>query len=436
MGKIRDTFGQVCAVIGCQWGDEGKGKIIDLFADEYDIIVRATGGANAGHSIYYEKKTRGKHRVYEKFVFHLIPSGMLHPKKLCVIGNGMVIHFPTLFEEIEVLKRHGVKVEGRLFISLRAHIVFEYHKILDRLQEEQKGMAKIGTTGRGIGPAYAEKTNRTGIRVADLQDFELFKRKFLHHVKLMQEMYNLEYDPREELNFFKTHRAKILRYAVDTASFLNEAYQKGKSILLEGANGTLLDIDHGTYPYVTSSNASIGGLMTGSGLPPTAIKSVIGIMKAYTTRVGGGPFPTELKDRLGDQLREQGDEYGATTGRPRRCGWFDAFAARYSAMINGITAVNLTKLDVLTGFPKLLIGTHYYLGRKKLSHFPSSIEDLERCRVEYLELPGWNEELGHITRFSDLPRNCQRYVETIEKLIGAPIRFLGTGLTRKHMIER
>lgn len=436
MGTLGKQLGQVCAVVGGQWGDEGKGKLIDILADSYDIIVRATGGANAGHSIYFEKKRASRHVAYEKFVFHLIPSGMFHPKKICVIGNGMVIHFPTLFEEIEVLKSHGVKVEGRLLISPRAHIVFEYHKILDHLQEEQKGGARIGTTGRGIGPAYAEKTNRTGIRVCDLVDFDLFQKKFLHHVELLKTMYNLEYKPKEEIEFFKAHRTKILSYTRDVASYLHEAHKNRKSILLEGANGTLLDIDHGTYPYVTSSNASIGGLITGSGIPPTSLKSVIGIMKAYTTRVGGGPFPTELRDRVGDQLREQGDEYGATTGRPRRCGWFDAVVARYSAMINGFTVLNLTKLDVLTGFEKLRIGTRYLFGTKKVETFPACVEDLDRCRVEYIELPGWKEELASVKQFKGLPKNCQRYILTLEKQVGVPVRFIGTGLTRKHMIMR
>lgn len=434
--SIQKALGKVCAVVGGQWGDEGKGKLIDILADDYDVIVRATGGANAGHSIYIDKKKSGKHVAYEKVVFHLVPSGMFHPKKICVMGNGMVIHFPTLFDEVECLKKHGVKIAGRLFLSPRAHIVFEYHKILDRLQEEQKGASKIGTTGRGIGPAYSEKTNRTGIRVCDLGNFDEFKKKFLHHVELLKTMYRVEYDPKEEIEFFKKNRTKILSLVTDTTTWFNDARKRGKSILLEGANGTLLDIDHGTYPFVTSSNASVAGLIAGCGIPPRALTSVVGIMKAYTTRVGMGPFPTELEDRLGEQLREQGDEYGSTTGRPRRCGWFDAVIARYSTMINGFTAINLTKLDVLTGLPVLRIGVSYHVGNKKLTEFPASTDTLEKCRVKYLELPGWKEDLVHASTLKDLPKNCQRYVLTLEKLIGVPIRFIGTGLTRKHLILR
>lgn len=427
---------KVCAVVGGQWGDEGKGKLIDILADEYDIIVRSTGGANAGHSIYFEKKRGGKHVAYEKVVFHLIPSGMFHPKKICVMGNGMVIHFPTLFEEISVLQKNNVKVDGRLFLSPRAHIVFEYHKILDHLQEERRKSLRVGTTKRGIGPAYTDKASRTGIRIEELADFDAFQKHYLENVEMLKQLYEIEYDTKSELQFFKQHQKTILRFLRDTTFFLNESLKKGKSILLEGANGTLLDLDHGTYPFVTSSNASIGGLISGCGIPPSAVKSVIGIMKAYVTRVGEGPFPTELHDRLGEKIREQGDEYGSTTGRPRRCGWFDMVAAKYSAMINGMTTINLTKLDVLTGISPLKIGVAYHLRGKKLTSFPISTKDLTDLKPEYLELPGWTEEINHATRFSKLPKNCQKYILTIEKLIGVPIRFIGTGLTRKHMITR
>lgn len=423
MGKLRKKFGNVAAILGAQWGDEGKGKLIDIFAGEYDVVVRGTGGANAGHTIYPEK---GK-----KVVFHLVPSGIFHPKNVAVLGNGMVIHFPTLFEEMEVLKKFHVKTKGRILISGNAHIVFEYHKKIDQILEEMKGGAKVGTTGRGIGPAYTDKIMRIGIRVSELENFKKFEEHFLTNLKLFQKMYGFHYDPSHELAWFKRHHNEIGEMLCDTNMFLGEVLEKKKSILLEGANGTHLDIDHGTYPYVTSSNATIGGLVTGTGIAPKHFKSIIGIVKAYVTRVGNGPFLTELTDSLGDQIREQGSEYGSTTGRPRRCGWFDAVIIRQSIRLNGLTSINLTKLDVLTNIPKLKICVSY---KKKNTHAFYMPPTLDGYTPEYIEMPGWVEDISKARKFSDLPKNCQKYVQKIAELIKVPIHFIGVGQTRQEMI--
>lgn len=424
----------VCAIVGGQWGDEGKGKLVDILAEQYDVIVRATGGANAGHTIYRVEGLGS--RVEKKFVFHLVPSGMFHHGKICVMGNGMVIHFPTFLEEIEVLKKAGVKIGKRLLISDRAHIVFEYHKVIDRLQEERKGASKVGTTGRGIGPAYADKTSRIGIRVGELHDFDSFSARYRKNLEMLQRMYDFSHDGEKELADLKKLSRYILPFIADTSLFLSHALQKKKKILLEGANGTLLDLDHGTYPFVTSSNASLGGIISGSGVPPAAVASAIGIMKAYVTRVGGGPFPTELKNELGEKIRKVGDEFGATTGRPRRCGWFDAVAARYSQRINGFTAINLTKVDVLTGLPQLKIGTAYAYTGKRIAEFPADLGMLADCQVEYESVPGWKEDISGARRFADLPKNCQRYIMRLEKLIGCPVKFVGTGRGREEMVWR
>lgn len=421
-------LGSVCAVIGGQWGDEGKGKLVDILSNTYDIVVRATGGANAGHTIYVGQ---------EKFVFHLVPAGMLHPGKICVMGNGMVVHLPTLLEEIEVLKSAKVKnIEKRLLLSDRAHLVFSYHKIIDQLQESLKGGNKVGTTGRGIGPAYADKISRLGIRAGELVDFTQFQIHYRQNLELMKKMYGFSYDGEAELREIK----KILRFIIplitDTSLFLNTSLQKKKLILFEGANGTLLDIDHGTFPFVTSSNASIGGIITGTGLAPRHLKSTIGIMKAYVTRVGSGPFPTELQNETGENIRKTGNEFGATTGRPRRCGWFDVVASRFAIRINGFMGINLTKVDVLNPLPHIEIGVAYRFRGKRLTEFPTDLSILEKCTVEYMRVPGWQRDIAHARRFEELPKNCKAYVKTIEKLIECPIMFIGTGQRRDQMIYR
>lgn len=419
-------LGKIIAIIGCQWGDEGKGKLVDILAEKYDLIVRATGGANAGHTIYTENK---------KIVFHLIPSGVLHAGKIGVIGNGCVIHLPTLFEEIETLKKEGVEVNGRLWISDRGHIVFEYHKKIDILLEEQKGGKKIGTTGRGIGPAYTDKMMRMGIRIGELLNFEKFQEHYLANLKIHQKMYVFEHDGGKELSELKNYAEKIKPFIAETFTLLRNARENEKSILVEGANGTLLDIDHGTFPFVTSSNAAIGGIISGTGIAPRHISNVIGIVKAYTTRVGSGPFPTELLDETGNMIREKGGEYGATTGRPRRCGWFDAVVVRYACELNGITAINLTKLDVLSGMKTLKIATGYSWNGRKLESFAQAISVIDQITIEYEEMPGWDESLDRCNSFENLPKNAQNYVKRIEKLVKTPIRFIGVGQDRKKMIN-
>lgn len=435
MSAQTKVLGNLTAVLGTQWGDEGKGKLIDILAGKFDIIARATGGANAGHTIYIpDPENPGKTK---KFVFHLVPAGMLTENKICVVGNGVAIHLPTLFEEIKILEDSGINTSDRLFISDRAHLLFEYHKAIDELQEMFKDKKKIGTTKRGIGPCYTDKARRIGLRVHDLVNIETFEAKYKENIEILQKSYGkFKYDTAHELNYYKEISARIKPMIIDGAYYLNQALDKNQKILVEGANGTLLDIDHGTYPYVTSSNASAGGIITGTGIGPRKLTSIIGIMKAYTTRVGEGPFPTELTDELGEKIRTVGGEFGATTGRPRRCGWFDAVVGKYSVMINSLTSINLTKLDVLTGLPTLKIGVSYkYLG-EYLKSFPACLDILKDVEVEYIELPGWKEDISKARKYEDLPKNAQGYVEKIEKLIGCKINFIGVGIERGDMIFR
>ncbi len=429
--NLVQTYGNVSVILGGQWGDEGKGKLIDIMAEQYDIVARATGGANAGHTVYIpdpDNKEKTK-----KFIFHLMPSGVLYPDVIGVVGNGVVVHIPTLFEEIEFLKKNGIDITGRLFISDRAHLLFDYHKVIDGIQEEMKGKKKVGTTKRGIGPAYTDKIRRNGIRAHRLLDFERFDQDFRTNVTMLQKMYGFEYDVQKEIDYYREKMADIKPLIIDTYNYLDEAYREGKKILLEGANGTLLDIDHGTYPFVTSSNASIGGAIAGSGIAPKKIDSIIGIMKAYCTRVGAGPFPTELEDESGNKIREKGGEYGSTTGRPRRCGWFDAVASKYSAQLNGMTSINLTKLDVLTGLGSLKIGTAYHYNGEKLPSFPCCINKLEQVEVDYIEMPGWDEDISGARNIADLPENARKYIEKIEELLEVPVDFVGVGVSREQM---
>ncbi|RKY67760.1 MAG: adenylosuccinate synthase, partial [Candidatus Latescibacterota bacterium] len=339
----------VIVVVGTQWGDEGKGKVIDYFARDVDIIARYQGGANAGHTVIINGK---------KFIFHLIPSGILYPDKICVIGNGVVVDPVSLFEEISLLEKNGIKVDGRLFISENAHITMPYHKLLDQIEDKFRGKGKLGTTGRGIGTTYADKYNRIGIRAVDFLDDDVFYEKLKIALELKNYLFR-EYYKEKMLNTdriykeYKPVREKMKKYVINSVLFLNEMIDKGKKILAEGAQGTFLDIDFGTYPYVTASNPISGGVCTGLGIPPTKIDKVIGVVKAYTTRVGKGPFPTEIKDFLGEKLRRLGNEYGATTGRPRRCGWFDSVIVKFAKTVNGLDEVIITKLDVLSGIEKL-----------------------------------------------------------------------------------
>jgi len=426
-------YGRITAILGAQWGDEGKGKLIDILSAEYDIVVRATGGANAGHTVYIPDAINPGQT--QKFIFHLMPSGVLYPDKIGIIGNGCVVHLPTFFEEVKLLKNNNIDVAGRVFISDRAHLVFEYHKLIDQIQEQQKGKNKVGTTGRGIGPAYMDKISRTGIRAHELKDFERFSIHLRKNVQTLQQIYpELDFDVETEIDYYREILPQITPYITNTTYYLNNAITSSKKLLMEGANGTLLDIDHGTYPYVTSSNASIGGIITGSGISAMKLDSAIGIMKAYCTRVGAGPFPTELENAIGEKMRSTGKEFGSTTGRPRRCGWFDAVASKYSATINGFTAINLTKLDVLDDFETIRIGTKYILAGKELDEFPSSPEQLAEVQVIYEDLPGWKEPIKHCRSFEELPKNAQKYIKRIEELIACPVNFIGVGASRDEMI--
>jgi len=429
--QILKKLGPVIYIAGTQWGDEGKGKLVDILSSKYDIIARSAGGANAGHTICVQNNGKT-----EKFVFHLLPSGILHEGKKSVIGHGTVIHVPTLLEEIQTLKDQGINIGDRLLISDRAHMIFEYHKIIDGIQEERKGDQKIGTTRRGIGPAYADKASRIGIRIADLKHFDDFAAKLRANAERHMETYDFEFDIEQEINIYRDAAELIEGYVANTMQYLNQAYDEGKTILAEGAQATHLDLDMGTYPYVTSSNTTSGGAATGLGIAPGKISSVIGIAKAYTTRVGSGPFPTELASMEGEMLRDQGAEYGATTGRPRRCGWFDATVVSNAIVINGINSICLTKLDILSGFKTLKIGTHHLLNGEEIAYIPASLKDFEQVQVVYEELPGWDKDISKVRKFADLPKNCQAYVEKLEEILETPINFIGVGVHRDEIIYR
>lgn len=424
-----EKLGQVIYIAGTQWGDEGKGKLVDILSEQYDIVARSAGGANAGHTICVEKNGEKK-----KFVFHLLPSGILHEGKVCVIGNGVVVHIPTLLEEIQGLKEKGVDIKGRLLISDRAHIIFNYHRIIDGIQEEEKGKDKVGTTLRGIGPAYTDKISRRGIRVGELKNFDSFAEKLRKNAEFHMKRYKFDFDIEAEINIHKDALELIEPMIINVAEYMDNAYKQKKNILSEGAQGTHLDIDYGTYPYVTSSNTTSGGVVTGLGIAPNRLNTVIGIAKAYTTRVGAGPFPTELNNMEGEMLRDKGGEFGSTTGRPRRCGWFDAIVVKNAITLNGITSINLTKLDILTGFKTIKIGTRYNLNGEKISFIPASLEDFENVEVEYEEMPGWDEDIAKAKKFSDLPANCQKYVKRLEELLEVPVNFIGVGVYRSEMI--
>ncbi|MFO0780523.1 MAG: adenylosuccinate synthase [Candidatus Gracilibacteria bacterium] len=432
MSENLQKYGNVCAIVGGQWGDEGKGKLVDIMAEHYDVVVRATGGANAGHTVYVQDQQNPGQ--YKKHVFHLMPSGALYPKTVNIIGNGCVVHIPTFLDEVKVLKENGISVDGRVFISDRAHLIFEYHKMIDGIQEERKGKNKVGTTRRGIGPAYADKISRIGIRVHELLDLHKFEEHMRENIEMLKKNYELSFDIDAELDYYRNILGEIKPYIADTALMANKAIKEGKKVLMEGANATLLDVDHGTYPYVTSSNASIGGMVAGSGIGATNITSVIGIMKAYSTRVGAGPFPTELENEIGEKLRTTGGEFGSTTGRPRRCGWFDAVAAKYSVMLNNMKSINLTKLDVLDDMDSIKIATGYFHQGEKLENFPASSDVLANVEVEYIELPGWKTSIKKAKTIKDLPENARKYVEKIQELIECPITFIGTGVGRDEMI--
>jgi adenylosuccinate synthase len=416
-------------IVGAQWGDEGKGKIVDLLTQYADIVVRFQGGNNAGHTIVLNG---------EKFVFHLIPSGILYENKKCIIGNGVVLDPAVLLEEISEIKRRGYfKDDSQLMISEEAHLILPYHRKIDVAREK---VFKIGTTGRGIGPAYEDKVARCGIRMADLLDEKVFRKKLEENliqknVYLIQILKEKGFEFSEIFDEYIRFGNQLEKYVADTSLTLYEEIQKGKHILFEGAQGALLDLDHGTYPYVTASNTVAGNASAGAGIGPTMIHSVIGVSKAYTTRVGEGPFPTELKDPLGEKIRERGGEYGATTGRPRRCGWFDAVIVNHSIRINGIREMALTKLDVFNEFDKIKICVGYRLNGKVFHHVPSNLEVLARSEPVYEELNGWKTEIKEVRNFSELPLNAQHYIRRIEELIQAKITMISVGSERNETIE-
>ena len=416
----------VSILVGSQWGDEGKGKVVDILSEKYDIVVRYQGGANAGHTVEFDDM---------KYILHLIPSGILRKDVICVIGNGVVIDPLALLDEINMLKNKGIDVEGRLFISQNAHLIMPYHKVLDSIYEHK--IKKIGTTGRGIGPCYVDKFARKGIRIVDLLNRDVLESKIRENLEeknnLLKKVFDTpEIDVNQVVEQYIEFDRFIDPFIKDIPLYLNQAIKDGKSILLEGAQGTLLDVDHGTYPYVTSSNPTSGGACTGSGIPPTKIDSIIGIVKAYTTRVGEGPFPTELIDNDGENLRKIGFEFGATTGRPRRCGWLDAFLLKYSNIINGFTSVALTKLDVLDTFEKINVCVGYEIDGKPLKSFPTSNELLSKVVPIYEIIDGWNSPTNNCTCYKDLPQKAKKYIDFISETTDLNIEIISVGPNRKQ----
>jgi len=431
-GKVvKKKKGQaIDVVLGAQWGDEGKGKLVDMLSQEYDVCARVAGGSNAGHTIVVNDI---------KYKFHLLPSGILNPEAIGIVGNGVVIHLPSFLTELDGLTKNGINHNGRVFISDRAHIVFDFHQAVDGALETRLGRHKIGTTKKGIGPAYASKISRNGVRVGDLRNWEYFEQRFRalaeHHLRSYE---GLEIDIEKELAYYKSIAPKILAMTCDTIQLTNQKYKEGKKILVEGANAAMLDIDFGTYPYVTSSNPSIGSVLTGLGVSPKKLGGIYGTVKAYCTRVGEGPFPTELNVLVGEgeHLATVGHEFGTTTGRPRRCGWLDLPQLKYSITINGYTSINLTKLDVLTGLKTIPLGVGYKLNGEYLDTMPACLRELKDVEVEYETMQGWDEDISKCRRFEDLPRNCKTYVLRIEEILGVPIRWIGVGANREDMLDR
>ncbi len=417
------------AVLGAQWGDEGKGKIVDLLTPRFSVVARYQGGHNAGHTVYVKG---------QKFVLHLIPSGILHDGVTCLIGNGVVVDPAALFAEVDELAHLNIDVNGRLLVSDRAHLILPYHRELDILSEARRGERRIGTTSRGIGPAYEDKIARRGIRACDLLNPTLLEEGVRENVKARNRVIkDTTLDWKQVYDQFLAYGERLAPWIVDASVYLTEAMEQGRAVMFEGAQGTLLDIDHGTYPFVTSSNASVGGVATGLGVPPRAVGVVLGVVKAYTTRVGEGPLPTELTGELGNRLRESGQEYGASTGRPRRCGWFDAVAVRFSARVNGLDALALTKLDVLDGLPSVSICTGYACADGKVLHeFPADLTRLAGCAPIYEELPGWTTPTRGVQQFDELPAEARAYIARLEDVTGVPAAIVSTGSDREETILR
>jgi adenylosuccinate synthase len=419
-------------VVGAQWGDEAKAKVVDLLGEEADVVIRSQGGNNAGHTVVIDG---------EKFILHLVPCGVLRPARVSVIGNGVVVDPKYFIEEMEELRHRGVAVSpANLMLSDRAHLIMPWHRLLDQLSETAKAAGKIGTTGRGIGPCYADKMSRVGIRVVDLYDEKFFRARLeaalVEKNVLIEKLYgHTPLSADEVAAEYLDYAARIKPYVKDTQKYLSGALRDGKRLLFEAAQGTLLDIDHGTYPFVTSSNAAVFGACAGSGVTPRRIGRVMGVLKAYTTRVGGGPFPTELTGDLGGKLRENGQEFGATTGRPRRCGWLDAVACRYVARLNAFDALAITKIDVLTGLETLKVCTGYRVNGQVVDEFPSRLDALESAQPVYEELPGWSEDLSGTRTFEDLPKAARDYVRHIEDIMSAPVEIVSVGPGREQTIR-
>ncbi|KIY45003.1 Adenylosuccinate synthetase [Fistulina hepatica ATCC 64428] len=430
--------GKATVVLGAQWGDEGKGKLVDILASEMDICARCAGGNNAGHTIVVPT---GPERVPTTFAFHLLPSGLVNANCAGLIGNGVVIHLPSFFSELDALQSQGLDCTGRLFVSDRAQLVFDFHQIVDGLKEVELGGSSIGTTKKGIGPAYSGKASRSGLRVHHLFDHEAFANQFRRIVEGRSKRYGyFEYDTESEILRYKALAQRLRPYVVDSVAFLHHALADGKRILVEGANALMLDLDFGTYPYVTSSSTCIGGVFTGLGIPPKAIGKTIGVIKAYTTRVGGGPFPSEQLNDIGVHLQEVGREYGTTTGRSRRCGWLDLVVMQYSTRINGYDALNLTKLDVLDDLKEIKVAVRYLLRKNgaevPLDGFPADLSVLEKIDVEYETLPGWQTSITGARSYNELPKNCKKYVQFIERFLGVPIEWIGVGPGRESMLYK
>ncbi|MDN4637819.1 MULTISPECIES: adenylosuccinate synthase [unclassified Bacillus (in: firmicutes)] len=414
-------------VVGTQWGDEGKGKITDFLSENAEVIARYQGGNNAGHTIKFDGVT---------YKLHLIPSGIFYKEKTCVIGNGMVVDPKALVTELAYLHERNVSTDN-LRISNRAHVILPYHLKLDEVEEERKGANKIGTTKKGIGPAYMDKAARVGIRIADLLDREVFEEKLARNLeeknRLLEKMYDTKgFKIEDILDEYYEYGQQVKKYVVDTSVVLNDALDEGRRVLFEGAQGVMLDIDQGTYPFVTSSNPVAGGVTIGSGVGPTKIQHVVGVSKAYTTRVGDGPFPTELHDEIGDQIREVGREYGTTTGRPRRVGWFDSVVVRHARRVSGITDLSLNSIDVLTGIEKLKICVAYKLNGEITEEFPASLNELAKCEPVYEEMPGWTEDITGVKNLSELPANARHYLERISQLTGIPLSIFSVGPDRSQ----
>jgi adenylosuccinate synthase len=413
-----------------QWEDEGKGKLVDLIAQEQKIIARYNGGANAGHTIVLGDK---------KFATNLLPSGILTPTCTNIIGNGVVVEIPKLLDELDVLARGGIDTAGRIFVSDRAHLVFGFLKEVDGIQEAALSDSKIGTTKKGIGPTYSCKATRNGVRAGDLKFWDNFESRVRQLFTALTTQYGdlKSYDLDAELKLYKeVYGPRVLPMIIDTVSYMHQAVKNGDKVLLEGANAVLLDIDFGTYPFVTSSSPCVGGACTGLGIPPRAIQDVYGVVKAYLTRVGSGPFPTELEDETGEKLRKIGHEFGTTTGRPRRCGWTDAVAVRYGNMINGYTGICLTKLDVLDTFDEIKVAVKYEYEGKEIDSVPESLQVLEKVNVVYETFKGWNKDISGCRKFEDLPQEAQDYVLALEKYFEVPIKWIGVGPARDAIITR